>query len=215
MKGKMLLVAVGAALGLTLVLAGMTTGAGAAVSARGKPAISPPTHAVVANRTPSPAAARRLALLRKADLSTNAGAPEYLRSVGLDPRTRRDPTRDAELCGPEVPGEEVDVHDESSGAADGSGQHLSLRAAHFRVVSQRLHDHAERRRHGDLLRDEQCQRRHAKLLDHPNEHDYGRKQQCRGGADLDAERRPKRNSGGNTEREHRPDQYREVRTTQG
>ena len=104
MKGKMLLAAVGAALGLTLVLAGMTTGAGAAGSARGKPAISPPTRAVVAKRTPSPAAARRLALLRTADLSTNAGAFKYLRSVGLDPRTVVIQRGTRNYAGPKCPG---------------------------------------------------------------------------------------------------------------
>jgi hypothetical protein len=104
MKGKMLLRAVGAVLGLTLVLAGMTTGAGAAASARGEPAISPPTRAVVANRTPSPAAARRLALLRTADLSTNAGAARYLRSVGLDPRHVVIQRGTRNYAGPKCPG---------------------------------------------------------------------------------------------------------------
>jgi hypothetical protein len=104
MKGKVLLAAAGAVLGLSLVLAGMTSGAGAAASARGKPAISPPTHAVVANRTPSPAAARRLALLRTADLSTNAGAARYLRSVGLDPRQVVIQRGTRNYAGPKCPG---------------------------------------------------------------------------------------------------------------
>src|SRR4249920_1564667 len=104
MKGKMLLAAVGAALGLSLVLAGMTTGAGAAESARGKPAISPPTRAVVAKGAPSPAAARRLALLRTADLSTNAGAARYLRSVGLDPRSVVIQRGTRNYAGPKCPG---------------------------------------------------------------------------------------------------------------
>ena len=104
MKGKMLLAAVGAALGLSLVLAGITSGAGAAASARGKPGISPPTRAVLANRAPSPAAARRLGLLRTADLSTHAGAARYLRSVGLDPRSVVIQRGTRNYAGPKCPG---------------------------------------------------------------------------------------------------------------
>ncbi len=70
---------------LLAALAAMTSGAGAASPSRGAASVSPPTGTVTKGVS-SPAASRRLALLRTADLSTRAGASRYLRAVGLDPR---------------------------------------------------------------------------------------------------------------------------------
>ena len=88
---------------LLAVVAATTSGAGAASSSPGAASVSPPSR-VVTKGVSNPAASRRLALLRTANLSTRAGATRYLRAVGLDPRHVVIQRGARNYAGPKCPG---------------------------------------------------------------------------------------------------------------